>query len=690
MKKLITIILLAVAMLPQANYAQPLSPKGAFVPNVYVDPQTGVKSEFFNKGYALIIANWDYKYDKKNEWADLTEVADEVKQLSDSLYRLGFDTVIVWNRTREQIIADIDNFIRDFGSKPEDRLLIYYTGHGQVTYDGKDAMGYIVPFDAPPFLCNANFDHLEQNKYDPYSSNLMLSQAYKDYKQSQINFEHKAVSFDKIKQYVSEMKAKQALLMFDCCFGGLAVSKSKRPVLEVRKAIQNRSVEILTAGNDVQQAPGRSTFLKYFLLAISGQDEEADKNGDDYLQTRELYDYLFTNVQTDTEDEPMHGYLKEEKWEKGEFVFVLPKAGKKEPPPPPPADYALIIVTTTEAGNLTIGNQVADPLKSGSTNTYRVKAGTYSLKLVYTGMKGSYNETLELKNGETRKVTIEPLRDQLPSWLPETVFIPGGSFIMGSSDGDSTEKPHGVVISDFYMGKTEITVAQFKYFIDSTGYRTDAEKGNSSALWNSETDKWEWKSGVNWKCDALGNLRPQNEYNHPVIHVSWNDATEYCKWLSGETGKTYKLPTEAQWEYAAGNGRKHTKYSWGSGDPSGKNGGNVTDESFKRIYSKYSIFGGYDDGYVYTAPVGKFEPNELGLYDMTGNVWEWCEDWYAADFYKTSKQTQNPCNTTSVKYRVIRGGSWYSNPDLCRVADRSGSTPDNRRGNLGFRLVLVP
>ncbi|MFA4839694.1 MAG: SUMF1/EgtB/PvdO family nonheme iron enzyme, partial [Candidatus Neomarinimicrobiota bacterium] len=234
------------------------------------------------------------------------------------------------------------------------------------------------------------------------------------------------------------------------------------------------------------------------------------------------------------------------------------------------------------------------------------------------------------------------------------VFVKGGTFQMGSTDGEDNEKPvHTVTVSDFWMGKYEVTVVEFEKFVSETGYQTDAEKGDGSYLWID--NEWEKKKGVNWRCDAQGNPRSSSELNHPVIHVSWNDVKAYCDWLSRKTEKTYRLPTEAEWEYAARSGGKNYKYSWGNFGPDGKHGGNVGDESAKRALGWWTIWEGYNDGFVFTAPVGSFDPNELNLYDMIGNVWEWCEDWYDAKYYQKSPQT-DPQGPSSGKSRVLRGG----------------------------------
>ncbi|MCF8366469.1 MAG: formylglycine-generating enzyme family protein [Bacteroidales bacterium] len=258
----------------------------------------------------------------------------------------------------------------------------------------------------------------------------------------------------------------------------------------------------------------------------------------------------------------------------------------------------------------------------------------------------------------------------------EMMFVKGGTFTMGctseQSDCDGNEKPtHQVTLSDFYIGKYEVTVAQFKNFIDETSYSTDADKDGGSYFWTGSG--WTKKSGVNWKSDATGTTRPQSEYNHPVIHVSWNDAIEYCKWLNRKTGKNYRLPTEAEWEYAARDGVQTNGHS------SLYAGSNNIDE-----VAWYDGNSGSK-----THPVGKKKPNELGLYDMTGNVWEWCSDWYGSDYYKNSSRN-NPQGPSSGSYRVLRGGSWYGNARRCRVANRYNHHPDIRNINYGFRLVLAP
>lgn len=208
--------------------------------------------------------------------------------------------------------------------------------------------------------------------------------------------------------------------------------------------------------------------------------------------------------------------------------------------------------------------------------------------------------------------------------------------------------------------------------------------------------RWSWQT----KDEFIHNIRQKNclalqgtsiclpERRDPVIHVSWNDAKAYCEWLSEKSGQTYRLPTEAEWEYAAGNGAKHTKYSWGNGQPYGKKAGNLADETGAEAFNcnktADSIFLGYDDGYKSTAPVGSFLPNDIDLYDMTGNVWEWCSDWKGD--YSSGIQT-NPQGPSMGSGRVFRGGSWGDSPLYCRVAGRDDGAPHGRVSIVGFRIA---
>ncbi|MFH0992115.1 MAG: formylglycine-generating enzyme family protein [bacterium] len=243
----------------------------------------------------------------------------------------------------------------------------------------------------------------------------------------------------------------------------------------------------------------------------------------------------------------------------------------------------------------------------------------------------------------------------------EMVLVEGGTFTMGSNEGNSDEKPaHQVTVSSFYIDKYEVTVAQFKQFVDVTGYNTDAEKSDGSNIWTGST--WEKKAGVNWRCDERGKRRPVSQYNYPVIHVSWNDAAAFAAWA----GK--RLPTEAEWEFAAKGGRQSKRYKYSGGD-------NPDAVGWLDINSGWKIH-----------PPGQKQPDELGIYDMSGNVFEWCSDWYDGKYYSTSPK-QNPHGPLSGQFRVLRGGSWVIDLDAVRPTYRNGATPEDRSGDFGFRCA---
>ncbi len=286
----------------------------------------------------------------------------------------------------------------------------------------------------------------------------------------------------------------------------------------------------------------------------------------------------------------------------------------------------------------------------------------------------------------------------------ELVLVPAGEFMMGSrqpiaeaieryggsKDDYVDEYPrHRVRITrPFYMGKYEVTVGQFKRFVEDTNYVTDAEKGTK--------DDEDGRKGGHvtdakgpaeaWSEDAsFRNPGFKQTDDHPVVLVSWNDATAFCKWLAKRSARAVRLPTEAEWEYACRAGTE-TAYWWGDEmDRSGKVA-NVLDEA---AAAKWPPKSGnrampMKDGYIYTSPVGRFKANALGLHDMAGNVCEWCGDWGAP--YPESSQT-DPTGPARGMYRIVRGGGWGSTAGDCRCAVRGGDKPGYRDDSDGFRVA---
>jgi len=270
--------------------------------------------------------------------------------------------------------------------------------------------------------------------------------------------------------------------------------------------------------------------------------------------------------------------------------------------------------------------------------------------------------------------------------LPENfVLIRGGQFTMGSPESEvdrsSNETQHEVRLSDFAMCRFAVTLGEFRRFAQTGGYRTDAEKENSSKVFNGK--EWIDKTGVNWRHGISGADRPPAEENHPVVHVSWNDAVAYCQWLSEERDGLFRLPTEAEWEYAC---RAGTATPFSTGE-------NLTtwQANYNGDYPYRDFPRGANRGN--TVPVDAFKPNAFGLFNMHGNVWQWCSDWFGATYYDECRKQgviQNPQGPESGSARVLRGGSWYYYARYCRSAYRNFDYPGCRLNLVGFRLVFVP
>jgi formylglycine-generating enzyme required for sulfatase activity len=332
---------------------------------------------------------------------------------------------------------------------------------------------------------------------------------------------------------------------------------------------------------------------------------------------------------------------------------------------------------------------------------------------------------------ETR--TTAALRDTVPQHPDERpageapagmVWIPGGEFTMGTDDpiGRPEEKPaHRVRVHGYWMDSTEVTNAQFEVFTKATGYKTDAEKAPTveEILANSPpgtpapdpalmvpgslvftppaeevplddwTQWWSWMPGADWKHPEGPGSTITDRMDHPVVHISWRDAVAYCAWA----GK--RLPTEAEWERAARGGVDDQLFAWGNDKPSDTL---VKCNSFQGVFPMRNT---KVDGYASTAPVGHYYANGFGLYDMAGNVWEWCSDWIDVTAYgkcephSTQRDPKGPAKSFDPEHpyekrRAQRGGSFLCHDSYCeryRPSARQGSTEDSGMSHVGFRCV---
>lgn len=259
----------------------------------------------------------------------------------------------------------------------------------------------------------------------------------------------------------------------------------------------------------------------------------------------------------------------------------------------------------------------------------------------------------------------------------EQVLIPEGQFQMGSaSEGALPDvKPqHAVFLDAYWMDRTEVTNQQFMTFVEATDYRTTAEEYGQS--WVFELGDWREAEGVNWRHPRGKNTGLEGRGNHPVVHVSWQDARSYCEWAGR------RLPTEAEWEKAAG-GTELIRYPWGDESADGKRG-NFADRALAAKWSNMEI----DDGYARTAPAASFQAgaSPYGVLDMAGNVYEWVGDWYQWDYY-TRSPYRNPTGPESGKHRSVRGASWVSKASNYAVYSRVSLPPQYTIQDTGFRCA---
>lgn len=274
-------------------------------------------------------------------------------------------------------------------------------------------------------------------------------------------------------------------------------------------------------------------------------------------------------------------------------------------------------------------------------------------------------------------------------WAPDVIVIPASSFMMGSSSAEDDRKDnegpqHRVsFLRGFAIGQSEVSVAEFKAFVERTRYRTDAQKNGFSLVYHHYSARLDKKENVSWRKNYEGEEASDQD---PVVHVSWNDAQAYVKWLARETGKPFRLPSEAEFEYVVRGGRS-SKYWWGNGSPKLAVENLTGEDDSSRLRRNWaSYFEDYGDKYWGPAPVGSFTENPYGLFDIAGNVGEWVEDcWH--DSYMRAPVDGSSWVNPGCKLRVIRGGYWASSPEQTRSAFRLSAQPDRSDARIGFRVA---
>ncbi len=676
------------------------------------------ETKLYDQSHALIIGISSYdRYD--NGWNALKGVRKDIEEVRLVLELNGFNVVVHEDGTKEQIEKVISEFIRDYGMGRDNRLLFYFAGHGYtINTPFSEKLGYFVPVDAPnPVRDTAGF-------------------------------QSKSIEMAQIEIYAKRIFAKHALFVFDACFAG-SLFNVRSPVSEaITYRTANPVRQFITSGTADQQVPDESIFREQFVIALTSDEADFDKDG--YITGSELGYFLSSRVvnYSYNTQHPQYAKIRNPNLDKGDFVFKLPapsaslagQAGSTEKTAvrvvqepavseatvqnqtqksqpgtsvvtekrvaakpvedvPRAKETSIVLsavpqqqitvedVADVQVGHLEVSSEIAgdifvDGLKrrtikvNGTEFIRNVKPGTHIVEL-----RGdqTFHYELEVIANEINRVRFSKLVAFLYDYF--NVTAPGINIevrgIKGGAVGSGVEKqvdkdlPNKEikVLSDFAIMKYEVTVAEFKAFVDETGYRTDADQRSggfgSIVLRNNTPVEMET---ANWMYSSEGSLRSQVTYNHPVVHVSWNDAVAYAEWLTEKTGRVWRLPTEAEWEYAARGGES---FRFAGGDT-------IADVAW---YWRNSNKG--------TQAVGLKRPNGYGLYDMSGNVREWCLDPVArTDIGKQQTQSDEPVINNPL--RVAMGGSSDVMEQFCQVTSRDIFEQTFRNHNIGFRLVLLP
>jgi sulfatase modifying factor 1 len=632
-------------------------------------------------------------YDKAG-FRDLEFAEKDARRLKVTLEKLGFEVIVLLGSEAGGTAATRENIWKQFRAdflpqlkklNKQDVALFAFAGHGRHHRDENGVEGhYFCPRDANNgdaktwVSLNELVDDVE--KYSGCKNNLFLVDCCRD------NFSRGRGADGEGFQ----LKKDTVAILFASSYGEEAYELPKDYRLPEGHPL---------AGKETGRSAEHGLFT-YFVLEALELELATDREG---LVT---WDTLVNHVKkwvsreserlklgngSKTQNPNSVGSLRGESPLLAKFV-VVPERGTKPPAMERPEAGAM-----PPAESVTPGSGMgrgAWGVPKGSAPKVELKEGFSSDDLKMASE--AWADYLQVRVNERAAAAGEqPLQLRL---------IPPGEFQMGCAEKEIeavlkwdpsyprewlTDAPaHRVRLSrPYFMGMYEVTRGQFSEFVRASGYQTEAESDGKGG-YGFKDGKYVQSPEFTWRAPGF-----EQDDGHPVVEVSWNDAVAYCRWLTEESqrrgelpaGWEYRLPTEAEWEYACRGGSRGW-YSFGDEPESLVRHGNVADASYSRSFSnKYRILSG-DDGNVYTAPVGSYTPNRYGLFDLHGNVWEWCGDWY--DAYPTGS-VSDPTGPVQGSYRVSRGGSWNYGAAYCRSANRFGYFPSTRSNcELGFRVAL--
>ena len=597
-------------------------------------------NHFLSKDYhALVVGVSEYKI-----WPRLPYAVEDAREVASFLKRMGFKVTLVTDPTSKELKKALNLFAIETGRESDRALVFYYAGHGETqTLTDGTKIGWIIPRECPLL------------REDPQG------------------FVNQAVSTKDMETYSLRIRSKHVLMLFDSSFSG-AVFALESPVLEVISEKSASPVrQYIIAGKADEPIPDRSMFKLSLLKGLKG---EADLIYDGFITGSELGVYLTHRVvrQTGERQHPQYGKSNNAALTHGNFIFQLIETK--------PGTARLFVETDPKGARVRILN-----IRPRFCQGIELAPGKYHVEVSSAGYQ-TKRKWVKLEAGEdkTFKVRLRKLGDVFTNSLGmKFVFIRAGAFLMGSSEDEPgrlyDEKKHRVtIVKGYYQQTTEVTIGQFREFVQTSGHKSEGE--TTGGCWvSTKGGAWKKKKGSTWsKPGSWETAKVRQTDQHPVTCVSWNDAQTFIRWLSRKEGMTYGLPYEAEWEYA-GRAGKNTPFAFGRclSTDQGNYGGIGP------------LFAGCRDMYRINRKrpilVASLAPNPWGLFDMHGNVSEWCQDWYGG---YPSRPVTDPKGASSGTDRVMRGGHWSAKAHQCRSAARGSFRPDSASDAVGFRLVMRP
>lgn len=621
---IITTFFLGVLSISQAQSSHDISP-----------------THLYEASHALLIGNADYQID----WPRLPGVKKDLKAVKEALEIHGFQVDVGLDYSKTQMDSAFSAFIAAHGDTDSNRLLFYYAGHGEtIKTSYGEGLSYLVPVDAPASTHDVNL------------------------------FQGKSMEMTQIEIYAKRIQSKHALFLFDACFAGSIFGQSRAYNEALNYQLSQPVRQFITSGEADEVVPDESVFRREFVRALIST--AADENADGYLTGSELGTFLQDQVVSGTNgrQHPQFGKIRNPSLDKGEFVILLnpethhlstrsvfkPSVGKAATL----ERYGQLEVKTEMKGILSMNEEQTFDLSAAQPlNLASLASGYYQLSFVGNeNWKGS----VKIEAGKTTTIEIKPYVNKASRnmFMPMS-YVEAGTFMMGDPDGGPDHNVvHAVTLPAFEIGAYEVTVGQFSQFVEQTGYVTELERMSGTHLVLNGERGLQKQEGMNWRYGPDGILVENME--KPVVFVSWNDAMAFANWMSENVEGTYRLPTEAEWEFAAQGGIRKTDIK--------------TDSSQITEFSKHERLQKLGNRNT--------RPNEIGVFHMQGGLSEWCLDWYDKNYYRQATKN-SPMGPNQGEMKVIRGGSWIANTLESKPTFRKKTYPNLCSFSDGFRVVRV-